>query len=521
MCRQLIPTCISLVRWDLKDPENFIAGGYHRVGADTQQMCINENPNYGIANNKCMQRILRHQADILAAYLRDRIEKFGHQPVPLSREGAQVIIDRLAKTQSKAKVKRLNQVADMIDWNAVARWGMEAVPKNRASIFIKAEGYPAGNKPPRLIVNPEEGEKLIMSMAFYHVMHPMFSSPYCTKEITEHDRPYKIEERLGTGRKYVADYTSFECVPNKMIMRLGEHRVLRQLIPSEYHFVFPWIERGGTLTARNGIKVKTPAVQYSGRYTTSLCNTIRNKLLMDSVAEYLHADYRGVFEGDDSLTCWYSDIEKSQILEALGRLGVKAEIDEVEKFGHAGYCSMFWNDDYELVCEPLKVIATFPFSQSSLAAKPKNVELLLSSKAMSLAYRSPGCPIIWAICKKYIKDYGLMETRNDYERRWFSQFTRVHKRGHGTKSRQVDGVKFSAWELVRPPTTTQRQMFEEIFGIDLPSQIAAEDEILRSEGFSELLMEYLRPAQAKSGLNIDEAKQIYWDMRIRAMQFSH
>lgn len=483
-------------------------------------MCMREDEHNGIEQNRDMQRILKHQADILASYLRSRLERFGREPVPLTREGAQIVIDQLKKTQGRAKIKRLEAVADMIDWNAVANGGLDKCPKNRASIFIKAEGYPSGTKPPRLIVNPEEGEKLIMSMAFYHVMHPMFSSPYCTKEIPEHDRPLKIEERLGSGKKFVADYTSFECVPNKTIMRLGEHRVLRKLIPSEYHFVFPWIERGGTLTARNGIKIKTPAVQYSGRYTTSLCNTIRNKLLMDSVAEYLHADYRGVFEGDDSLTCWYSDVEKSQITEALGKLGVAAEIEEVEQFGEAGYCSMYWNQDFELVCEPLKVLATFPFSQSSLAAKPENNELLLSSKAMSLAYRSPGCPIIWAIAKRYIREVGLMETRNDYERRWFSEFATITK-ARQQSHKQTEKVTFKMWDLVRPPTNTQREMYAKIFKIDIPSQIAAEDEILRSEGFSELLFEYLRPAQAKSGLNIDEAKQIYWDMRIRAMQFGY
>lgn len=521
ICRQLIPTCLSLVRWDLRDPENYVAGGYHRVGADTQAMTIELDPSNGIANNPYMRRLLRRQADIFAAYLRDRLERFGCKPVPLTREGAQIIIDRLKKTQSRAKIKRLEKVADLINWNEVALWGLNKCPKSRANIFIKAEGYPAGTKPPRLIVNPQDGEKLLMSMALYHIMHPLFSSPYCTKEISEHDRPLVIERRLGEGHKFVADYTSFECLPNKTIMQCGEHRVLRQLVPPEYHFIFPWVEKGGLLTSKSGVRLKTTAVQFSGRYNTSLCNTIRNKLLMDTVAAYLGANYRGVFEGDDSLTCWYSPVTKEDIQNALGKLGAMADIDEVENFGSAGYCSMYWNQDYELVCEPLKVLATFPFSQSSLSSRISNHNMLLASKAMSLAYRSPGCPIISALVKKYIAAQGYMETRNEYERRWFREFSRVESspRGKKRRSKSVEIVTFDRWDLVRDPTPTQRDMFTELFSIDYASQIAAEDEIMRTDGFSELLFEYLRPAQGKAGLHIDEAKQIYQDMRSRAMQY--
>lgn len=518
VCRQMINTCFTYVKWDTHNPANFVAAALHRSGVDTQALTQLRDPTNGLANNYRMQCCLRQAADQLARELSYRMEKSGARPIPLTYEGACYVIDRLAKTQPKQKIIKLRQIAKEIPWEALHGHGLKVVKKSQTTIFIKNEAYPGKDKPPRMIFFPQEGEKLLMSMCFYPLMHAMFSSKYCTKEIPEHFRPKAIEFRLQDyPKKFVADYTSFECVPNRMIMRLGEHRVYRHLIPREYWFLLDKIESGGTLRARNGVTIKTPAVQFSGRYNTSLSNTIRNKLLMDSVSLYIGQPYKGVFEGDDSLTSWPKCVSQADIEVALGKLGVAVDMAQYEKIGSAGYCSMYWNDNYELVCDPIKVLATFPFSNSQLATQTYNYEPLLSAKAMSLAFRAPGCPIVSAVVRRYIGAHGYMETRNEYERRWFAQFTRVERRSNHKRGMNVN---FTRWDLVKEPTMSQRLFFEDIFNISPTDQAIIEHKLLTEDGISVTVAKLLEPAQNKCGVIMDHLIGVYHEMRTRALLLS-
>lgn len=511
----MIETCFTYVKWDTHDPRNFVAAALHRSGVDTQALTQLQDPNNGLANNKRMQQCLADSADLLAKELRMRMEKGGAHPIPLTLQGANFVIERLAKTQPRKKIQKLREIAKEIPWADLAGHGLKVVRKSNTTVFIKNECYPGKDKPPRMIFFPQEGEKLLMSMAFYPLMHSMFSSKYCTKEIPEHFRPKAIEQRLsGLPKKFVADYTSFECVPNKQIMQLGEHRVYRQLIPREYWFLLDKIEAGGTLRARNGVTIKTSAVQYSGRYNTSLSNTIRNKLLMDSVSRYINEPYQGVFEGDDSLTSWPSHVEQSSIEAALGKLGVAVEMQEYEDIGAAGYCSMYWNERYELVCDPIKVLATFPFTNSQLATSKFNYRPLLAAKAMSLAYRAPGCPIVSALVRRYIDSEGYMETRNLYERKWYQQFARIERSSNHKKGMAIN---FQRWDLVKEPTITQRLFFEKIFNIPPVDQVNIEKRLLTENGISITVAKLLESAQQKCGVRMDQLIGVYQEMRTRAL----
>lgn len=508
----MINTCLAYIKWDTHDPHNFVSAGRHRIAIDTQQYVRLMDPHGGLQFNLDAQQALALAADRFSAYLKRRMEVYRVNPIPLSLEGAMYVINKLKSTQPKAKIMKLMAVAQKIDWQVVR--DMKQNPKTSTSIFIKNEGYPALDKPPRLICFPAEGEKLLMSMAFYHIMHPCFSSPYCTKEIPEELRPRVIEKRLEAfPRRYVSDYTAWECTPNKLMMQLGEHRVLRPLVPDDYHFLFDWIEKGGQISNKNGVKIRTPAVQYSGRYTTSLSNTIRNKILMDAVAILLKTEYRGVFEGDDSLTSWPDDISKERILSAMHKFGVHADIDQKEEIGSAGYCSMWWNQNYELLYNPIKALAKFPFSSSQLAHQQVNYRPLLAAKAMSMAYKAPGCPIVSAVVKRYIGVRGYMETRCEWEKNWFKKFTKVIR---GSNKKKGMLVTFSRWDLIKEPTKDQREFFYHIFGIDSARQITAERLIMQEDGFSPTLFECLNTCN--TGENIDELKIAYSEMLRRALE---
>lgn len=506
LSRIMIPTCFSLVRWDLRSPHNQIAGGYHRVGVDTQKLAVEINEAYGLCNNREMRILLEQCADNLACELKQRIT---HAPIPMTYEGALYVIDHVRGLQTRTKIQKLREVAAAINWSAIRN--MNDIPKAGALFFIKAEGYPGKTKPPRLICNPQEGEKLLMMMAFWPIMHAMFATKYCTKLIPEHKRPRVITERLGQGTYFVADYTSFECVPNKQLMQSGEHRVLKQLVAPCYHFLFERIENGGKLYSRQDVVMRTPAVQYSGRYTTSLSNTIRNKLLMDTVSRKLGVSYRGVFEGDDSLTSWDDNVSVDMIQYNLGLIGVTAEISKINDIGKAGYCSMYWDAEYNVIAEPTKVCATFPFTNSSLGANAANIGPLLSAKSMSLAYRAPGCPILNTIARTWISDgVGLMDTRNEYEVRWFNQFSDFTWKRNGQNSRRKSLiVNFNRPDLIREPTVSQRLLFYEVFGIPVADQIIAEQEIAQYKSFTPTVAEILRPSAKKAGYDIDELKMIY------------
>lgn len=507
----MIPTCFAYVEWDTKNPLNVVAGGMHRMGVDTQKLVQLSDPTAGYVNNPNMLCYLNQAADRLKVELQERMRKADLRQVEMSYAGAKFIINKLRGSQPRSKLTKLRKIAKRIPWDMLGERGFKCVRKSNTLIFIKRESYPAGNKAPRLISFPQEGEKLILTMAFYPVLHPLFSSRYASKEVPEEFRPKVIENRLTMPgcRKFVADYTSWECVPTKEIMQAGEHRVLRGLIPESYHFVFPWIEKGGVLRHKSGVKMKISAVQYSGRYTTSLSNTIRNKLMMDAVALYYKTDYRGVFEGDDSLTTWPNDITIDKVQFALSRIGVVAEMAEVPELGYGGYCSTYWNKDKEIVVEPVKCLCNFQVSRSALGATPKNIPMLLSAKAMSLAYRAPGCPVIYALVKKYINEYGLLDSKNLWERDRTKSFAKMVRDQSRTVGQGSVKVRFERWDLIREPTLKQRLMFYEIFHLNPHDQERVEELIMTEFGFSPLLLKILTPCVARNGLTLEELMRNY------------
>lgn len=514
ICHQMINTQIAYVKWDLHSPENMVHGARHRMAIDSQAYCRTLDPLAGYINHHDALVEFNACAHRLGQYLLRRKESFMIRDIPCSLEGANYVIDRLALVQPRNKIMRLRKIAKQIDWQVVR--DMRNNPSTATSIFIKNEGYPSTNKPPRLIFFPAEGEKLLMSMAFYPIMHVMFSSPYCTKELPEELRPRVISKRLSAYPNiYVGDYTAWECVPDKTIMSLGEHTVLKYVTNSDYWFLFDWIERGGTLKNKNGVKIKITACQYSGRYTTSLSNTIRNKLVMDFVACRLNTDYRGVFEGDDSLTSWPSNVKQAQIVKTMHEIGVHAEISKPRTLGHAGYCSMWWNEDGELLYNPIKAIAKFPFSSSALAHNISNYPALLGAKAMSMAYKAPGCPITSAIVKRYISTIGVMETRCQWERNWFRKFTTLMR---GSNKKFGMKVRFDRWDLIREPTQKQRQFFYEIFNIDVAKQLECERAILYEDGFTWKVVDCLR--DISTGEDVDELHASYIEQLHRALSFN-
>jgi len=241
---------------------------------------------------------------------------------------------------------------------------------------------------------------------------------------------------------------------------------------------------------------------------------------MDTVAKSLglrRGQYRGVFEGDDSLTAWPSHVTLDAIQRQLGLIGVAADMERYSELGKAGYCSMYWNQNKELICDPIKVLATFPYSNSQLASNYDNYRGLLGAKAMSLAFRAPGCPIVSAVARRYISYEGIMETRNEYERRWYNQFTHVERTSRHRKGMKV---QFSRWDLLKEPSVEQRLLFWEVFGIDVPDQREAERRILTEDGFSITLWKIMESAQRKCGVNIEQLQHIYQEMRSRALLFS-
>lgn len=229
---------------------------------------------------------------------------------------------------------------------------------------------------------------------------------------------------------------------------------------------------------------------------------------MDVVCDLTDNHYAGVFEGDDSLTRW-SHMDVQLMEKSLARLGVATECEIVDTPGSAGYCSTYWSDDYDIVCEPVKVLCQFPFSDSKLALKVENHEGLLSAKAMSLAYRAPGCPIIHALAKKYIRTEGIYDTSNIYEQHWMSQFSeKLSSKANVTK------CAFKKEELLREPTPKQRELFERTFQITPQEQMIIEDLIQKHDGLHDSIFEVLRN-KPKSG-EIDHYLAAWHVMRIRS-----
>lgn len=199
-------------------------------------------------------------------------------------------------------------------------------------------------------------------------------------------------------RYYENDFTAFESHFSPEILRNVECTVYEAYL-SKYPKLARYITRtiSGTnrLHTKCGIKVNVEGRRMSGDMCTSLGNGITNYLLALYIVSEKGGSLHGFVEGDDGL--FATEVEMTA--EDYAQLGFTVKIVEHEDPLEAHFCGMTCSSELEVLKDPRRVFQTFGWTHSFISAGNRVMDSLLKSKALSLCYELPQCPIVGELAR--------------------------------------------------------------------------------------------------------------------------
>jgi hypothetical protein len=338
-------------------------------------------------------------------------------------------------------------------------------------IFAKEEYYPEF-KHSRGIWARSDAAKGVLGPFFRKIEKELFALPYFIKKIPKEDRPKYINDFMNNSySKFQAtDYTSYESHFTTDMMDDCEFELYRYMSKNNVkaqllcRLIFKILATTNVAKSKY-FSVRVDAKRMSGEMNTSLGNGFSNLMFLLYACEKYKLDYSGpIIEGDDALIGLSQPIPQ----EYYKNMALNVKLEFVEDISEGSFCGLVY-DPIELVNirEPLETLCTTPWIPRKYAAcNNKTYYKLLKSKALSLMFEYPGCPIVY--------DYGkkIFELCSDYEIKFvdLSYYHRVEQQ-RIYKNYLLNKVPFKETGL------RTRLLMEKIFKISVSSQLIIENQI--------------------------------------------
>lgn len=360
-----------------------------------------------------------------------------------------------------------------LDPDEVANWPAHI----KAKSFIKDEFY-AEFKYPRTINPRDDYFKVFSGPIVHRIEQQVFKLPYFIKKVPMEKRGAYIMDKVFApdARYMLTDYTSFESSFLPEVMRACEMRLFKWMthrLPCGSYW-YASIERAATgvqtLVAKT-VTTTTEGGRLSGDMWTSLCNGFTNLMNALFAGEELQlGELFGVFEGDDGL-CRYSSGQFPNS-EFFKELGFTVKMDIVDEIGKASFCGMvFEPHSCQQMTDPRPVLASFGWTSARyLGSKRSKLLGLLRSKALSLAFERPGCPVLSALAHRVI-----YLTRG-IDCRWVAKSRNTT---HWLRER----IEYVTTHVApcETPTMATRELFAELYDIPVEQQLSLEASISMME----------------------------------------
>jgi hypothetical protein len=210
----------------------------------------------------------------------------------------------------------------------------------------------------------------------------------------------------------------------------------------------------------------------SGEMCTSLGNGFSNLMFMLFMCEQKGCtNVSGVVEGDDGLFKMTGDYPGEEDFKKLG-LVIKLELHD--RLESASFCGLVFDKlDRRNITDPLEVLANLGWtSERYTGASKRTHKALLRSKALSLLYQYPGCPIISVLAKR------LLYLTDDVS--WYD-LRKVHLEERNTYMREQNYEAWRAWQKHKvadaPIGIRTRMLMSDLYGISVPSQLLIERQL--------------------------------------------
>lgn len=216
------------------------------------------------------------------------------------------------------------------------------------------------------------------------------------------------------------------------------------------------------------------ATRMSGEMFTSCFNGFSNYILVKLLFGAHLIDF--FLEGDDNVgsTDCFVDVEA----EAL-KLGFKIKIDWIDHPGQSSFCGLVFDEQGVVIRDALLAIAKFGWTDPRYdGAGLKLRKRLIRSKAMSMGYENPQCPILWKFASKMLfETQGAKLGSLDK----LTASMDVYSRG-----RLVEAL--NAKIEISEPNMETRLFYEETYGICVAQQLLIEKDIDRIVGLGPLTL---------------------------------
>lgn len=193
----------------------------------------------------------------------------------------------------------------------------------------------------------------------------------------------------------------------------------------------------------------------SGDMCTSLGNGFTNLMVVLFLVSRKGGTVKGFVEGDDGL--FATDVELS--VKDFESVGFTVEIHRIEHPCDGHFCGMTCSQDGIVLKDPRKLLMGFGWTSSKIHGGTRVMEELLKSKALSLCYECPQCPIAGVLGREALRLCEGVNAAKDTE--W--------------NARPAD---YTGPTGAFAPSDLARAQFEKIFGVTVADQLVIERAIL-------------------------------------------
>lgn len=276
---------------------------------------------------------------------------------------------------------------------------------------VKAETYPAGYKYPRIISSRHDYYKCRTGPIFKRIEEELFKLEWFIKYVPVDERPKHILDNLfQEGATVIAtDHTCYEAHFSPLLFLVCEMQLywyMTQLLSDTEWFPLVFY----TMLGWNRCRFRTfwiwiLATRMSGEMCTSCGNGFANLMYM------LFTGYKcglksikGRVEGDDGLFTFYGKVPTSA---DFAKLGLIVKLDLCDSLSEASFCGIVADMiDLINIKDPIAALLDFGWAtQQYSGANDRKLKRILRTKAFSLVFQYPGCPILDALGR-----YGLRIT---------------------------------------------------------------------------------------------------------------
>lgn len=338
-------------------------------------------------------------------------------------------------------------------------------------LFCKEENYPE-YKLPRGIWARVDEFKDISGPFFKRIEKELFKLPYFIKKVPKHQRPQYIKDLIERSNlKYICtDFTSFESLFTTDMMMdceaiLYKYMSSKNLLMQRLCRMILLVLTGDNVCGNKYFKVAVDAKRMSGEMNTSLGNGFSNLMFLLFAFHEHNIGFTGpIVEGDDGLAGVDGDIPAQYFTD----MGLNVKLEVKENIGEASFCGIV-ADMQELIniTEPLQHLCFVPWvSRRYTFCGDEAFYGLIKSKALSLAYEYPGCPILDKYSRKLLGLLAKWKVKHDKTDSWKYRIALEAERAMNSGS--------------FPQRTTgpcTRVLMEKVFGIPISAQLLFEKAI--------------------------------------------